>query len=56
MLQYIICIVVLFYIFKTTSYAVYVFKEKNIAGGISVLLLNLGLAIIFIGTVIYIFK
>ncbi len=56
MLTCIICVAVLFYIFKTAGYAAYAFKEKNIEGGVSVLLLSAGLAAVFIETVVYIFK
>lgn len=56
MLQYIICLVILFYICKTIGYAVYVFRDKNIIGGISVLTLAGGITVIFVASVMYIFK
>ncbi len=46
----------LFYIFKIAGYAVYVFRDKNIIGGVSVLALTAGVLVMFVASVMYIFK
>lgn len=56
MIKYLSSIFDLFFTIRTFCYAVYTFKNKNIAGGISVLALAFSLTAIFISSIVYILK
>ena len=56
MIKYIFGALNLFFAIRTVCYAVYTFKNRNITGGISVLALASGLAVMFVLSVIYILK
>jgi hypothetical protein len=56
MIRILIGIIVLFYTIRVVSYGIYTFKDKNIAGGISVMVLSLMTFSVFIATIIDILK
>lgn len=56
MIKYIFSVLNLFFAVRTICYAIYTFKNRNIIGGISVLALALGLAVMFGFSIMYILK
>lgn len=56
MIQCVNSALILFYIVRTIYYSVYVFKNKNIVGGISVIALTAGEIAMFIVSLVYILK
>ena len=56
MIQYVNSALILFYIIRSICYSIYSFKNKNIAGGISIIALTAGVIAMFVVSVIYIIK
>lgn len=56
MIRALISIVILFYTIRVVSYGIYTFKDRNISGGISLMVLGAAVFSVFALSLIDIFK
>lgn len=56
MIRVLISLVIFFYTIRVVSYGIYTFRDKNKAGGISLMILGAAVFFIFILSLIDIFK